>query len=49
VVAQASSRRHCEQAFNPEICHAGDVIFRAAIPDVYAATVSDIHRFAASR
>jgi acetyl esterase len=31
------------------VCHAGDVIFRAAMPDVYAATVSDIHRFAASR
>lgn len=28
-------------------CHAGDMIFRAAMPDVFAATVSDIHRFAA--
>jgi len=29
-------------------CHAGDCLFRAAIPDVYAATIRDIHGFAAS-
>lgn len=29
-------------------CHAGDVIFRAAMPDVYAATVRDIKGFADS-
>jgi len=26
--------------------HAGDVFFRAALPDVYAATIRDIHGFA---
>jgi acetyl esterase/lipase len=31
------------------VCHAGDVIFRAAMPDVFAATIADVHRFAASR
>ncbi|MGZ4665778.1 MAG: alpha/beta hydrolase fold domain-containing protein [Frankiaceae bacterium] len=31
------------------VCHAGDLMFRRAIPDVYAATVNDLHRFAASR
>jgi acetyl esterase/lipase len=29
-------------------CHAGDCLFRAAIPDVYAATIRDIHGFASS-
>jgi acetyl esterase len=29
------------------VCHAGDVIFRAAMPDVFAAAVADVHRFAA--
>jgi len=29
-------------------CHAGDCIFRAAMPDVYAATIRDIKGFAAS-
>jgi acetyl esterase len=28
-------------------CHAGDVIFRRAMPDLYAATVHDVQRFAA--
>jgi acetyl esterase/lipase len=28
--------------------HAGDVIFRAAIPEIYAATIRDIHGFASS-
>jgi acetyl esterase len=28
------------------VVHAGDVIFRGAMPDVYAATVADVHRFA---
>jgi hypothetical protein len=27
--------------------HAGDVFFRSAIPDVYAATIRDIRGFAA--
>ena len=27
-------------------CHAGDVLFRKAIPDVYAATIRDIKGFA---
>jgi acetyl esterase/lipase len=27
-------------------CHAGDLMFRAAAPDMYEATISDIHRFA---
>jgi hypothetical protein len=31
----------------PGTCHAGDVIFRAAMPEVFAATVADIHRFVA--
>jgi acetyl esterase/lipase len=30
-------------------CHAGDCIFRGALPDVYAATVRDIAAFAHSR
>ena len=30
------------------LCHAGDLICRAAIPDAFASTVRDIHRFAAS-
>lgn len=29
-------------------CHAGDVLFRKAMPDVYAATLRDIQGFAAS-
>jgi hypothetical protein len=29
-------------------CHAGDGLFRAAMPDVYAATVRDIKGFASS-
>jgi acetyl esterase len=29
-------------------CHGADLMFRAAIPDMYAATIHDIHRFAAS-
>jgi acetyl esterase len=29
-------------------CHAGDCLFRAAMPDVYLATIRDIHGFAAS-
>jgi len=29
----------------PGTCHAGDVIFRAAMPEVFAATIGDIHRF----
>ena len=32
----------------PGTCHAADVAFRAAIPDVYAATVRDISAFARS-
>jgi acetyl esterase/lipase len=32
----------------PGTCHAGDVIFRAALPEVYAATVRDISGFARS-
>jgi acetyl esterase/lipase len=28
------------------VVHAGDIIFRGALPDVYAATVEDVHRFA---
>ena len=27
-------------------CHAGDVLFRGAMPDVYAATIRDIKGFA---
>jgi len=30
-------------------CHAGDLMFRAAIPDMYAATIQDLHRFASTR
>ena len=30
-------------------CHAGDLMFRAAIPDMYAATIQDLRRFATSR
>lgn len=30
-------------------CHAGDIMFRTAIPEMYEATVHDIHRFAAGR
>jgi len=30
-------------------CHAGDLLFRGAIPDMYAATIQDVHRFAAAR
>ncbi len=30
-------------------CHAGDIMFRAAAPDMYLATVEDVHRFAAAR
>lgn len=30
-------------------CHAGDIMFRAAAPDMYLATVADVHRFAAGR
>ena len=29
-------------------CHAGDCIFRAALPDVYAATIRDLSAFAHS-
>jgi hypothetical protein len=29
-------------------CHAGDCIFREAMPDVYAATIRDIKGFADS-
>ncbi|MCO1654038.1 alpha/beta hydrolase fold domain-containing protein [Pseudonocardia humida] len=29
----------------PGTCHAGDVIFRAAMPEVFAATMADIHGF----
>jgi acetyl esterase/lipase len=29
--------------------HAGDLMLRAAIPDTYAATVHDLHRFATTR
>ena len=29
-------------------CHAGDCLFREAMPEVYAATVRDINRFASS-
>jgi acetyl esterase/lipase len=31
------------------LCHGGDLMFRAAIPDMYAATVNDVSRFASSR
>jgi acetyl esterase/lipase len=27
------------------VCHAGDIMFRAAMPDMYAATIADLHRF----
>ena len=30
-------------------CHAADMMFRAAIPDIYAATIQDVHRFASTR
>ena len=30
-------------------CHAADLMFRAAIPDMYAATIADVHRFASTR
>jgi acetyl esterase len=30
-------------------CHAADLMFRAAIPDMYAATIQDLHRFATTR
>jgi acetyl esterase/lipase len=29
-------------------CHAGDLLFRAAMPDVFAATIRDVHGFCAS-
>jgi acetyl esterase/lipase len=29
-------------------CHAGDMLFRKAMPDVFAATVADIRSFATS-
>lgn len=32
----------------PGTCHAADVDFRAALPDVYAATIRDINGFANS-
>ena len=31
------------------VCHGADLMFRTAIPDMYAATINDLHRFAASR
>jgi acetyl esterase len=30
-------------------CHAGDLMFRTAIPDMYAATINDLHHFVANR
>ena len=30
-------------------CHAADLMFRTAIPDMYAATIQDLHRFATTR
>ncbi len=30
-------------------CHAADLMFRTAIPDMYAATINDLHHFAANR
>jgi acetyl esterase len=30
-------------------CHAGDMLFRGAIPDMYAATIQDVYRFASTR
>jgi acetyl esterase len=30
-------------------CHAGDLMFRGAIPDMYAATIQDLSRFARTR
>ena len=33
----------------PGACHAADLMFRAAAPDMYAATVADVHDFAAGR
>jgi hypothetical protein len=30
-------------------CHAADMMFRGAIPDMYAATIQDLHRFASNR
>jgi acetyl esterase/lipase len=30
-------------------CHAGDLIFRGAIPDMYAATIHDLNRFVTTR
>jgi acetyl esterase/lipase len=30
------------------VCHAGDLICRAAMPDAFASTIRDIHRFASS-
>ncbi len=32
----------------PGACHAGDIMFRVAAPDMYSATVQDVHRFATS-
>jgi acetyl esterase/lipase len=29
----------------PGTCHAGDLLFRAAMPEVFAATMADVHRF----
>jgi acetyl esterase/lipase len=31
------------------VCHAGDIMFRAAMPDMYAATINDVHRFVSAR
>jgi acetyl esterase len=33
----------------PGACHAADLMFRGAAPDMYAATVSDVHDFVAGR
>jgi acetyl esterase/lipase len=30
-------------------CHGADLMFRAAIPDMYAATIQDLRRFATTR
>lgn len=31
------------------VCHGGDLMFRVAMPDMYAATVADVSRFATTR
>jgi acetyl esterase len=33
----------------PAVCHGGDLMFRAAMPEMYLSTIRDIHRFATGR